>query len=85
MKSCFDLIVLFVGILSSQTYNKPYNMEIIMRNQANKLSVLSLSIAAALCSFTAHAELDPNDATNQSVAAVDLSEQAKRLFTKNQS
>ncbi|WP_283130500.1 OprD family outer membrane porin [Enterovibrio norvegicus] len=51
-----------------------------MRNQANKLSVLSLSIAAALCSFTAHAELDPNDATNQSVAAVDLSEQAKKAF-----
>ncbi|MGF1766996.1 OprD family porin [Enterovibrio makurazakiensis] len=51
-----------------------------MRIQANKLSVLSLSIAAALCSFTATAELDANDAMNQSVAAVDLTEEAKQAF-----
>lgn len=45
-----------------------------------RLSVLSLSIAAALCTFSAQAELDQTDAQNQSVAAIDLSEQAKQAF-----
>ncbi|WP_337992953.1 OprD family outer membrane porin [Enterovibrio qingdaonensis] len=51
-----------------------------MIKSTNKLSVLSLSIAAALCTFSAQAELDQNDAQNQSVAAVDLSDEAKKAF-----
>lgn len=43
-------------------------------------SLISVSIAAALCSFSANAQLDPNDSLNQSVAAIDIFEEAVNPF-----
>lgn len=51
-----------------------------MKKQTKRLSILSLSIASALATFSVHAELDPNIAVNQSAAAVDLTELAKKAF-----
>ena len=65
----------------SPSLKDPYKMvDIIMKKQAKRLSVLSLSISCALMTFNAQAELNPNIVENQSIAAVDLSDAAKQAF-----